>query len=213
MCAETDTRKRIHSFWRWTERALFAAGVILLGYVVLIALQARLYEVRARQYLASAALGRQEKPQATPRDKASIESHLLDGDILGRMEIPRLKVSTAVLQGTKARTLRLGVGHIEGTALPGEPGNSAIAGHRDTFFRALKDIRHDDEIDVSTARGLSHYQVDWTKVVRPDDLTVLEPSNGTALTLVTCYPFHYLGTAPDRFIVRAHLRKLPPSQP
>lgn len=211
----TDAKSRIptHSFWRWSERALFAAGLILLGYVALIAFQARLYEFRAQQYLDSVALSGLKQPQAPLRERASIESLLLDGAILGRMEIPRLKVSAAVLQGTKARTLRLGVGHINGTALPGEPGNSAIAGHRDTFFRALKNIHPNDEIDISTAAGLSQYQVDWAKVVRPNDLTVLDPSNGSALTLVTCYPFNYFGAAPDRFVVRAHLREFPPPQP
>lgn len=213
MRTHVNPRTPTHSFWRCSERALFAAGLILLGYVFLIALQARLYEFRAQQYLNSAALSRLEKPQPTLRESASTEPLLLEGDILGRMEIPRLKVSATILQGTKAPTLRLGVGHVNGTVLPGAPGNSAIAGHRDTFFRALKDIHPNDEIVISTAVGPSFYQVDWAKVVHPDDLTVLNPSDGSALTLVTCYPFHYFGPAPDRFIVRAHLRKLPPSQP
>jgi len=210
--AEANARGNPHCFWRWGARALFAAGVILLGYVAWVALQARLYEIRAQEYLDSAALSRMEKPHASPGLAASIESRPLEGDILGRIEIARLNVSAAILQGTKARTLRLGVGHIDGTALPGESGNSAIAGHRDTFFRALKDIRLGDEIEIQTATGLSHYQVDWAKVVRPDDLTVLDPSNGPALTLVTCYPFRYLGAAPERFVIRAHIRGLPPSQ-
>ena len=100
--------------------------------------------------------------------------------------------------------LRLGAGHIAGTPLPGEPGNSGIAGHRDTFFRELKDIRSNDEIQLQTATGLFRYEVDWVKVVAPDDTSVLAPSTESALTLVTCYPFQFLGSAPQRFVVRAH---------
>jgi sortase A len=109
-----------------------------------------------------------------------------------------------VLQGTNSRMLRLGPGHIEGTPLPGEGGNSGIAGHRDTFFRGLKDIRKNDEIQFQAATGLFRYQVEWVKVVAPDDLSVLSPSSESALTLVTCYPFYFVGPAPKRFVVRAH---------
>jgi sortase A len=109
----------------------------------------------------------------------------------------------AILEGTKPQTLRLGVGHIGGTAHPGEPGNIGIAGHRDTFFRDLKDIRASDEIQIQTATGLSRYEVDWVRIVAPGDTRVLAPSAGSAITLVTCYPFHYIGAAPERFIVHA----------
>ena len=109
-----------------------------------------------------------------------------------------------VVEGTNARTLRLGAGHIAGTPLPGEPGNSGIAGHRDTFFRELKDIRNHDEIQRQTASGLLRYQVDWAKIVGPNDSSVLEPSAAAStLTLVTCYPFYFVGPAPKRFVVHA----------
>jgi sortase A len=91
------------------------------------------------------------------------------GDVLGRIEIPRLGVIIAILEGTSVPTLRLGVGHIKGAALPGEQGNSGIAGHRDTFFRSLKGIRTNDEIQIQTSSGMSRYQVDWVRVVAPDD--------------------------------------------
>jgi sortase A len=94
-------------------------------------------------------------------------------------------------------------GHIEGTPLPGETGNSEIAGHRNTFFRGLKDIRKNDEIQVQTASGF-RYEVDWVKTVAPDDLSVLAPTSESAMTLMTCYPFYFVGPAPKRFIVRAH---------
>ena len=129
------------------------------------------------------------------RPKAAIKK----GDLLGRLDIPRLNLSVAVLQGTSSRMLRLGTGHIENTPLPGEPGNSGIAGHRDTFFRGLKDVRAHDEIQFQTATGLLRYQVDWVKVVAPDDVSVLAPSTESALTLVTCYPFYFVGPSPQAF--------------
>ena len=127
-----------------------------------------------------------------------------EGDVLGRIEIPRLGMMVAILEGTKSRTLRLGVGHIKGTAFPGEPGNIGIAGHRDTFFRGLRDIRSSDEIQIQTANGLSRYEVDWVRIVAPETIGVLAPSPESAITLVTCYPFHYIGAAPERFVVHAH---------
>jgi len=100
--------------------------------------------------------------------------------------------------------LRHGVGHIHGTAFPGAPGNSAIAGHRDTFFRVLKNVHEGDEIELKTANVSTRYRVDWAKVVPPEDDSVLDPTHESALTLVTCYPFYFVGAAPERFVVRAH---------
>jgi sortase A len=206
---QAAARRRWHAFFCWSQRALFAAGLVLLGYVALAVLQAKLYEMRARQYLDGAATKQAGRQQAGRPEAASVVPVPLEGAILGRLEIARLGVSVVVLQGTKPRTLRLGVGHIEGTVLPGEPGNSAIAGHRDTFFRALKEIRPDDEIQLQTATGLSRYRVDWAKIVSPSDVAVLKPSSESLLTLVTCYPFYFFGAAPDRFVIRAHLSRLP----
>jgi sortase A len=144
----------------------------------------------------------EHKPvQPAPAVKLPIK----EGDVLGRMDIPSLGVSVAVLQGTNSRMLRLGAGHIKDTALPGEPGNIGIAGHRDTFFRGLKDIHQKDEIQLQTATGLFRYEVDWARVVTPEDTGVLAPSTDSVLTLVTCYPFYLVGPAPNRFVVRAHL--------
>ena len=98
---------------------------------------------------------------------------------------------------------RLGVGHIEGTALPGEAGNIGIAGHRDTYFRVLKDIRRDDEIQLQTASGVARYDVDWIQITAPRDGDIVSPTSESALTLVTCYPFYYIGAAPERFVVHA----------
>ena len=110
-----------------------------------------------------------------------------------------------ILEGTDERTLQRAVGHIAGTALPGQPGNVALAGHRDTFFRGLRNIRANDEITLSTLRGSYRYRVDSTRVVGPEATEVLASSPEGALTLVTCYPFYFVGPAPKRFVVRAHL--------
>lgn len=191
-------RTRTQSLLRWSQRLLFITGIIALGYVGFVLLDARLYQASAKRSLENQIQLEREPHEIQPT------SAIKPGDVLGRLDIPRLGLSVAVLQGTGSRMLRLGTGHIEGTPLPGEAGNSGIAGHRDTFFRGLKDIRKNDEIQLQTATGLSRYEVDWIKTVAPDDLSVLAPSSESALTLVTCYPFYFVGPAPKRFVVRAH---------
>jgi sortase A len=171
-------------FLRWSQRLLFITGVFALGYVGFTLLDARLYQASAKRSLESQIQMEKEPHKIHPRPA------IKPGDVLGRLDIPRLGLSVAVLQGTGSRMLRLGTGHIEGTPLPGEAGNSGIAGHR-------------DEIQFQTANGLARYAVDWVKIVAPDDLSVLAPSIGSSLTLVTCYPFYFVGPAPKRFVVRA----------
>jgi sortase A len=124
---------------------------------------------------------------------------------LGRIEISTIGLTAMILEGTDARTLRRGVGHIPGTPLPGQQGNVAITGHRDTFFRPLHNIRKGDEITLTTLNGSYRYRVDSTEVVKPEDTEVLADSDDAVLTLVTCYPFYFVGPAPKRFIVRAHM--------
>jgi sortase A len=128
----------------------------------------------------------------------------IEGSLVGRVEIPRLGVSSLVLEGVAGSTLRHGVGHIPRTSLPQQPGNVGLAGHRDTVFRALQDVRPGDLILLDTLAGSYRYQVDWTRIVQPDDVSVLAAAARAELTLVTCYPFHYVGSAPERFIVRGH---------
>jgi sortase A len=124
--------------------------------------------------------------------------------MIGRIEIPRLGVSTIIRAGSDARTLRLAVGHISGTAFPGESGNIGLAGHRDTFFRRLRDIRVGDEIRIVTPGETYTFKVEDTSIVKPRDTWVLNDTPTPVLTLVTCYPFTYVGSAPNRFIVRAN---------
>jgi sortase A len=201
---------------RWLLRGsryfFFITGILALAYVGLTLLDARLYQASAKRSLENQIaenriVANQIRP-ATEHEivqpEPAVRPAVKDGDLLGRIDIPRLGVSVAVLQGTNSRMLRLGAGHIEDTPLPGEPGNIGIAGHRDTFFRELKDIRPKDEIQLQTATGLFRYEVDWARVVTPDDVSVLAPSTDSVLTLVTCYPFYFVGPAPRRFVVRAH---------
>jgi sortase A len=125
------------------------------------------------------------------------------GMLLARLRISRLKVAVMVREGATESTLRRAVGHVPGTALPGNVGNVGLAGHRDTFFRPLANVHKDDTIDLDTAQGTFRYLVTSTQIVSPRDVAVLKASGGKTLTLVTCYPFYYVGSAPRRFIVHA----------
>lgn len=198
------TPSRLRRGWRWLERVLLTLGVILLGYYGYVSAEARLYQAFEQReldaILASAPPSRPAPETAAPAAGRSLPAA---GSAIGRIEIPRLGVSTVIRAGSDARTLRLAVGHIPGTALPGEDGNIGLAGHRDTFFRRLRDIRADDEIRIVTPEGTFTFRVQLTNVVQPQDTWVLNPTTNPTLTLVTCYPFTYVGSAPQRFIVRA----------
>jgi sortase A len=122
---------------------------------------------------------------------------------LAVLRIPKIRLAVPVLRGTDDLTLNRAVGHIDDTALPGTDGNSGIAGHRDGFFRGLKAIGPEDAIELETLRGTEVYRVERTWVVDQDDVSVLDPTPARSLTLVTCYPFYYVGPAPQRYIVRA----------
>lgn len=122
---------------------------------------------------------------------------------LGRIEIPRLRIRAMVAEGTDARTLDLAVGHISSTASPGSPGNCGLAGHRDTFFSGLGGVRAGDLVRFSTPERTYTYEVEWSQVVEPDRVDTLDPTPAPSLTLVTCYPFTFVGRAPQRFVVRA----------
>jgi sortase A len=125
--------------------------------------------------------------------------------LLGRITVPRLDLSAMVNEGVDDNTLSLAIGHIPGTALPGPAGNVAVAAHRDTFFRPLKDIKPNDEIDFLTSQGEYRYRVQSMRIVNPEDVEVLKPSSEPELTLITCYPFDFFGHAPKRFVVQALL--------
>lgn len=151
--------------------------------------------------------------QVAAFERASDTPSMLEtGAIVGMLDVPRLELSTPVIQGDDDRTLKRAVGHLPDTPLPWEQGNSAIAGHRDGLFRPLKDVKVGDEVRFRTPREEIRYRVSRTAIVAPDDLSVLAPGR-SALTLITCYPFHYVGTAPKRFIVHAErLASVPPAE-
>jgi LPXTG-site transpeptidase (sortase) family protein len=147
-------------------------------------------------------------PMSTlPGDVYPGRTHMRPGPAKGswvaRLRAPSVNLSTVVLEGSDDGILRRAAGHIEDTALPGEVGNLAIAGHRDTTFRRVRDLRRGDPLIVSTPGRIYRYRVTRTIIVKPEDIYVLDPTERRTLTLVTCYPFDFIGHAPERFIVRA----------
>jgi sortase A len=149
----------------------------------------------------------EERPPAPPAPPPPTEKPPVigTGDLIGRLEIPRLKLHAVVREGAGADTLDLALGHIPGTAFPGQPGNVGVAGHRDSLFRGLGRIRKTDRIEFQTLSGNYEYEVESTGIVKPQKVSVLDAGRYPEITLVTCYPFHYVGSAPDRFIVKARL--------
>jgi len=195
--------RRRPRFLRWLRNAFFAAGVLALGYSGFVMLDAKLYQAaqarRFQQQLESV------RPiSARTGGAGNLPFAPAPRGTLGRIEIARIGIEAMILEGTDERTLRRAVGHFPGTPLPGQAGNVAIAGHRDTFFRALRNVQHDDEITLTTLSGAYRYLVDSAQIVAPEDIQVLDDSGGKMLTLVTCYPFYFVGPAPKRFIVHAH---------
>jgi sortase A len=172
---------------RWFRLALFVAAAGLLGDCMFVLENTWITHRQAKRAFA----------QPRPASVAAT------GELVGRMEIPRLQMSVAVAEGTDAATLRRAAGHILGTDLPGQPGNIGIAGHRDTLFRPLRHTLKGDLITLVTLQGEYHYRVVSTKIVNPTEVAVLKADGHEILTLVTCYPFYFIGPAPDRFIVRA----------
>ena len=194
----------------WLVRALLAlhwvtlvAGASLLAWPMFVTLESQFTQWSGGQQLLEASQTAKETVVETnprlPADKKGYQR----GAVLGRFEVPRLHLSYIVLAGTDNRTLDKSIGHVEGTADIGESGNIGIAGHRNTHFRKLEWIRRDDQIKLSAPSGEFSYRVEWVRLFKPGDLEVLDPSHGPALTLVTCFPFEYVGAAPLRFVVRA----------
>lgn len=208
---------------KWTQWTLIAVGVVLLGFWLGARLQGwiggqsdieRFERARAEVRGATRSPATEnglplELPVDTSlwaEDRVKEYEESLDHEFeapLAILSIPKIDLEVAVLAGTTELVLNRGVGHITGTALPGEPGNVGIAGHRDGYFRGLKDIVVGDLIQIETLTGESTYTITETWIVEPPDVWVLEPTESPSLTLVTCYPFYFAGSAPQRFIVRA----------
>jgi sortase A len=183
---------------RRAEIALWVIGLSLLGWVLAATVTSRDYQAR------------QERALFPDVKRDAVTTADADPLVLGRIEIPRIGVRAIVREGDDAATLAIAVGHVSGTAKPGERGNMALAGHRDSFFRPLRGIKRLDTIRFVTPKLFYEYIVDSTEVVDPEDTEVLDPTSDTVISLVTCYPFNYVGHAPKRFIVRASLVALSP---
>lgn len=186
-------------FLRAAYHCFLALGIFALAYVGYVVVDEQAYQAIEESKLS------QLSPTQGPRMVA-------EGDVIGELKIPRLEIKTIIVEGESPLALRRAVGHLRQSPLPGEPGNVALAGHRDTVFRPLRGIHLGDAISIQTPGGEFQYQVDSTEVVLPDDVEVLHPSSGDTLTLVTCFPFYYVGAAPKRFIVHARLIASPPAQ-
>jgi sortase A len=189
-------------------RALFVFGVLALAYAGFLFTDALCYQAAQIQLLeqtdpsANAGLSSEPDPPTQP-GLPSRQPPLAEGEVLGEIVVPRLDLEAVVVQGDSPAALDRAVGHLSNSALPGERGNIALAAHRDTFFRPLRDIRIGDEIKFKTRRRNFDYVVESTQIVAPTDVSVLQPSAGHDLTLLTCYPFNYIGPAPKRFVVFA----------
>lgn len=192
---------------RWTQRVLFAGALSLIGYCGVAVTDALTTQALERRELDRQIAGRRAATDRAPRTTSSKAvfrwASAAAGDLVGRIDIPRLNVSAMVMEGTGTATLRRGVGHIPGTALPGEYGNVGLSAHRDTFFRPLRNIQRNDVVTLTTLLGEYRYRVVSTKVVDPNDVTALNSGARQTLTLITCYPFYFVGPARHRFVVRA----------
>ncbi|MGB8473890.1 MAG: class D sortase [Candidatus Acidiferrum sp.] len=183
-------RERVKEFLGWSSSIFLLVGALAIGYAAYVDVAGQAYQaIELRKFKA-------EVPLFEPRV-------LEIGEAMGQIQIPSVGLQAVILNGDSPKILRLGVGHLPETAMPGEPGNVGLAAHRDTFFRPLRRIQTGDIITLRTHRGRFQYRVQSTSIVSPRDIGVLRPSNRNELTLVTCFPFDYVGPAPNRFVVHA----------
>jgi sortase A len=206
---------RTNPILRWSRYIFFIVATLTLGYCGFVLLDAKLFQsyqswrfqqaVQVSQPLASSVALHPVPVEASFVLAESTAVPSREGAALGRIEISRIGLSAMIMEGIDDKTLRRAVGHFPGTELPGQQGNFVIAGHRDTFFRPLRKVRLDDEITLTTLHGSFRYRVDATRVTQPEDISALDNSDDDSImTLVTCFPFEFVGHAPQRFVVRAH---------
>jgi len=205
----------------WLEYLLLLSGILILAVDLTALSEGRL---RSRALLrrftdlrlttsqprgSSDSRDHSPKDNSLPRQSQPLDSHHSaagSSAVLAVLRISRLGLAVPLLDGTDALTLNHSAGHIAGTARPGEAGNIGIAGHRDSFFRGLKDVHVGDVIDLERTNGSDKYTVDNILIVAPSDVYVLRRRNTPSLTLITCYPFYFIGNAPERFVVEASLK-------
>ena len=164
------------------------------------------YQAQSRERLRAIAKRPVEPNMSSADSWLSTDRPLREGSsmaFLGRLDVPRIGLSAMVADGTSYRVLRLAVGHVPGTSVPCLPGNVALAAHRDTFFRRLGELHRGDVIQLTVPGSQYRYRIIFTAIVNPKETWVLEPTTGQTLTLITCYPFHFVGAAPSRFVIRA----------
>jgi sortase A len=197
-------KRSLRVILKWTQRALFSASAVLLAYCAVVVTDTWMFQRREHRRLEGILeTVAQTKAPVSLVDGAFHDGALQDG-LMGSIDIARLRLSVIVMEGDDPTTLRRAAGHIPNSGVPGQPGNIAVAAHRDTLFRPLRHVRRNDIVVFKTPGGEYRYRVVSTKVVKPTDVRVLNPDDGTQiLTLITCYPFYFVGSAPDRFIVRA----------
>jgi sortase A len=228
--AAASRPKRGRNIWLWPERLLLASGLALLAFYAAARIESFLGSRAALQKFAAI-----ESPATTAAQSAvgdagsSQDADSLEVDFIlwdahrlqayqaslarqsgvpsAVLRISKIHLEVPVFDGTDELTLNHAVGRIAGTARPGEPGNIGIAGHRDGFFRGLKDVRVGDAIELETPAATDTYLVERIRVVAPEDVSVLQPRSVPSLTLVTCYPFYFFGSAPERYIVTASLSR------
>lgn len=206
---------RRHAVLRSLEAILLVIGTAALGYYAFRTVEAHQIQrariaafeaERAAREVAPASAAESSAPETRSANAAaSSEAHGREGSLIGVLEIPRLQIAAPVMSGDDEETLAVAVGHLPDTPRPWEPGNSALAAHRDGLFRPLRRVRAGDDIVLRTHRGDFTYRVRETRIVEPTDLSVLAATPSRTLTLITCYPFDYIGPAPMRFIVHADL--------
>ncbi|MDE3110023.1 MAG: class D sortase [Acidobacteriota bacterium] len=185
---------------RLISSVMIVAGFAALGYVAYVIVSALYFqEMEAAKFITTI-----NTAPLAPLPKSDRRSRIAaDGDVVGMVEIDSVGIHAVVVEGDSGNILRRAVGHVHGTPMPGEAGNVTLAAHRDTFFRPLQKIKNGDRIDLRTTTGVVQYRVRSTAIVPANDLGVLESDGRNELTLITCYPFYYVGRAPDRFVVKA----------
>jgi sortase A len=225
-------RDRRRTSVRWLEGGLILLGLVLVGVWLVNSIETRTFQSTESRKLDSALRNEQSAgtpqtpgaaqspaPQVSAKNAApyvtakstaapgsatrSAPSGTAAKGVLGRIEIPRLRISGMIAEGTDNGTLKRAVGHVVSTAQPGDAGNVGLAAHRDGLFRGLGAVRKNDLVRIVTIRGTYTYRVEWMEVVDPHRVDVLDSTAEPSLTLVTCYPFDFIGHAPKRFVVRA----------
>lgn len=188
----------------WLQRALMALGVACLAFYFIVSVRTWRFQRAAKADVEQ--MVRVERSPEVAEKLPDISKPLANGELIGRVDIPRLHLSAVVAEGDDDTTLGKAVGHLPDTPLPWQQhGNVGLAAHRDGLFRRLENIRMNDDVRIVTARGEYHYRVTKTHIVNPEDVWVLAPTLNPTVTLITCYPLSFVGNAPQRFIVQAEL--------